>query len=144
MKNKDPSEKNKDSERNRHQFINLIKSLLTILKCENKAPSESEKKDGPKVPAENNHDVSKVKKLFGMIEGAVGDMTSGMLTTVNTFGQIFSSEKKEKKKVKKTKRESFSFGDSDFYITGMNLKRKFLRMAEQHSFGWEEPIDVIK
>ena len=121
-----------------NEFERLIKCLIIILEHQarptKKTRPETEKLKNP---------AGMMTNLFGKINNTIQDATETVKNVATNLGQIFFRDATVKnKKNKKKKRTSFMKLDSvsNFYICGMNVKKKFLKNLNQNDY---ENYDVI-
>lgn len=121
-----------------NEFEKLIKSLIIILEYQprilkNKNLQTNKSKNTPGI----------VTNFFGKINITIQDATETVKNVASNFGQIFFKDATVKtKKHKKKKRASFLKPDSvsNFFLSGMNVKKKFLKSLSQND---GENYDVI-
>lgn len=121
-----------------NEFERLIKSLIVILENQAK-PLKMKRLDTTKT----KNPAGFVTNIFGKINNTIQDATETMKNVATNLGQIFFKDATVKsKKNKKKKRTSFLKLDSvsNFFMSGINVKKKFLKNLTQNDY---ENYDVF-
>ena len=118
----------------KNEFEKLIKCLIVILEHQ------------PRKNKIKRMDTNKLKNQPGMFTNLIGKLNNTMQDavkeTVKNVSQIFFKDSTKTKKNKKKKRASFMKLDSvsNFFVCGMNVKKKFLKNLGQNEI---ENYDVM-
>lgn len=115
-----------------NEFQRLLKNLIIILENQSK-PMKIKRLETTKT--KNN--AGFVTNIFGKINNTIQDATETMKNVATNLGQIFFKDAGLKSKTnKKKKRASFIKLDSvsNFFIAGINFKKKFLKNLTQNDY----------
>lgn len=115
-----------------NEFQRLLKNLIIILENQSK-PMKIKRLETTKT--KNN--AGFVTNIFGKINNTIQDATETMKNVATNLGQIFFKDAGLKSKTnKKKKRASFLKLDSvsNFFIAGINFKKKFLKNLTQNDY----------
>ena len=115
-----------------NEFERLIKCLIVILEHQAR-PVKIKRMDTGKL----KNPAGVMTNIFGKINMTIQDATETVKNVATNLGQLFFKDASNKnKKNKKKKRTSFIKLESvsNFYISGINVKKKFLKNISQNQY----------